>query len=122
MIVIRRISASFVFVLVFLTLLGHACELPIGMTVAAHAHDDAHGSSDHHDNDSHHADDSQFECDAVLAVRPSSHPSSNVDLGAPVSPYPILETVALPVTPALPDSYEKYRRPPLFLLHAALLI
>ena len=119
---IRRISASFVFVLVFLTLLGHACELPIGMMVTAQAHDDAHGSSGHHDNDSHHADDSQFECDAVLALRPSTPPSSNVDLGAPARPYPILNTVALPVAPALPDSYAKHRRPPLFLLHAALLI
>ena len=119
---IRRISAAFVFLLVFLTLLGHACELPIGMMVAAHAHDEARDSSDHHATDSHHADDSQFECDAVLAVPSSTQTASNVALAAPARPLPILDTVALPVGPARPDAHAKYRRPPLFLLHAALLI
>ena len=122
MIVIRRISASFVFVLVFLTVLGHACELPIGMMVAAHAHEDAQDSSHHHANDSHHADDSQFECDGVLAVRPSTPASANLDLDVHTGPHPVFKTVAFHIDAALPDSPTRHQRPPLFLLHAALLI
>jgi hypothetical protein len=115
-IVIWRISTSFVFVLVFLTVLGHACELPIGMMVAAHAHEDAHDSSDHH------ADDSQFECDAVLAVRPGTPASANLDLDVHTGPHPVFKTIALHIDAALPDSPTRHPRPPLFLLHAALLI
>ena len=117
MFMISRISASFVLILVFLTLIGHACELPIGLALAAHAHDAAHDSSDHH------ADETQFECDAVLAVRPSPQASSNVDFEVRCKPHPVPYAVALHVpVVTLPDSEAGRRRPPLFLLHAALLI
>ena len=113
---IARIFASFVFVLVFLTVLGHACELPIELAFVAHAHEDAHDASDHH------ADDSQVDCDAVPAVQPNTHASANVDLAVHAGPHPVLDTVALHVVIAPPDSYAKRRRPPLCLMHAALLI
>jgi hypothetical protein len=115
--VIRRISASFVFILAFLTVLGHACELPIGLTLAAHAHDGAHDSSDHH------SDEAQVECDEVVAVRSSAQAPSSPDPDVHRAPYPIVHTAPLyaaVLTP--PDSDVGYERPPLFLLHAALLI
>ncbi|HYE94079.1 MAG TPA: hypothetical protein VEA38_23810 [Terriglobales bacterium] len=115
---IRRISASFVFILAFLTVLGHACELPIGI-LAAHAHEDAHDSSSHH----HHGDDGQIQCDEVVAVRPSAEAPSSVDLDVHRAPHPVLTTPllhAVALTP--PHADVGHERPPLFLLHAALLI
>jgi hypothetical protein len=115
--VIRRLSASFVFVLVFLTLVGHACELPLELALA-HAHEDAHNASDHH------ADDSEIACDAVLGLRPPTQALSGLDLDVHVPPHPVLKILALravatvPLHPAPPG----HGRPPLFLLHAALLI
>jgi hypothetical protein len=115
--VTSRISVAFVFVLIFFAFLGHACELPIGQIVAAHAHEDAHDSSDHH------ADDNQVACDAVLAIQSSTHALSKLDVAVHAGPHPVLHTVALHgVFTPLPDSYTGHQRPPLFLLHAALLI
>ena len=107
---------SFVFVLALLTVLGHACELPIGMAVAAHAHEGAHDSSDHH------GDDARFECDPVLGVLGSAHAlySPDVDLYARVQP--LVRTVAPHVADRVSDLHAPHERPPLFLLHAALLI
>ena len=114
---VSRISASFVFILIFFTLLGHVCELPIGQIVAAHAHEDVHDSSDHH------ADETQVGCDAVLAVQPGTHASSNLSLDVHAESHPVLHRVALHVDIlTLPDPDTGHRRPPLFLLHAALLI
>jgi hypothetical protein len=104
-----------VFILVTLTLLGHACELPLGMLVA-HAHEDAHESSDHH------ADETQMACDAVPAIRPSPHTLSTLDVDVYAELHPVLDAVAPPVVAVLPDVSARYRRSPLFLLHAALLI
>jgi hypothetical protein len=99
-----------------LTVLGHACELPIGLALTAHAHDDAEDAAEHH------SDDSQFECDPVLGIRSSTHTSSTVAVDVHAGPYPVLDTVAFHVVTARPDLSSKRHRPPLFLLHAALLI
>ena len=105
------------FILILLTVLGHACELPIGLAIAAHAHDDGQESSDHH------SDDSQFDCAAVLATQTKTHAAPRVDVAADVvRPHPALTTVASQVVTALPDLHPRRLRPPLFLLHASLLI
>lgn len=109
-------SVSFVVVLALLTILGHACELPIEQMAVAHAHADAQDASHHH------TDDSQFECEAVLAIPPSTNASPSVGLAVHASPVPMLDTVSLRVVTALPDVSARYQPPPLFLLHAALLI
>jgi hypothetical protein len=122
--VIARISTSFVFALALLMVLGHACELPIGLTGPAHAHHGhAQDASDHHAQDAsdHHTADSQFECDAVLAVQTSTHVSC-VDLAVHPGRPLVLASVATHVVTAVPRSFAIHQRPPLFLLHASLLI
>ena len=111
-----RISAVSLFFLVFLTVLGHACDLPIGMTAAAHAHADAQEPSDHH------PDDSQLACDAVVGVRPNPSASCSIALDLHSDLQPIVRAIAWNVVAQRADVSLGHRRPPLFLLHAALLI
>lgn len=115
--VIARVASSFVFLLVLLTVLGHACELPIGAVLAAHAHDDAQDAAHHHPGDSEAA------CDAVLAVQrtaqPSPQPHAVLHAPAPLRIGP-LEPLALSAVAR--ESHAVRRGPPLFLLHSALLI
>jgi hypothetical protein len=116
--VVSWIRASFVIVLVLLTVLGHACEWPIGLATGHHGHEDAHESSEHHD------DPAEVVCDAVLAVKAGTDVSSTgAAAAAHARPYPVLEKRvprAVGILPPHPDA--RYRRPPLFLLHAAHLI
>lgn len=110
-------ASPFVLVLTFLILLGHLCELPAIATVAAHAHETEHHSSDHH------ADENEAACDAVPGVQPTTHVHSNTGVDVSARSHPIVPTVALHVLSATirdPDTVGE--RPPLFLLHAVLLI
>lgn len=115
--VVSRISSPFVLILTFLILLGHLCELPAIATVAAHAHERQHDSSDHH------ADENEAACDAVPGVQAATHAHSNTGVDVAAHSHPVVPTVALPVVSAtIRDSDTVGRRPPLFLLHAVLLI
>jgi len=103
--------------LVFLLVLGHACELPALAELGSDAAEDTHPSADHHE------DENLISCDAVGV------PSS---AGYLLQPGPGLGVVeVLPVTPPVPgrlifssqeSSKRLLSRPPLFLLHASLLI
>jgi hypothetical protein len=102
--------------LVFLLVLGHACELPALAELVSDATEDTHHSADHH------ADENLISCDAVGVPSSTGH----LQLG------PRLDVAeVLPVTRQVPvrliiSSQESSKRlpsrPPLFLLHASLLI
>jgi hypothetical protein len=99
------------------SMLGHACELPIGALLAAHAHDDAQDAAHHH------SEDSDAACDAVLAVQRTAQTSPRPDavLHAP-APLRIGPSEALVVSAVARESHAVRRGRPLFLLHSALLI
>jgi hypothetical protein len=115
--VISRIMSCCAFVLILLTVLGHACELPIEAVLAAHAHDGA-GEASHE-----HHDESEAACDAVLAIHRATHTSLQPDVVVQAA----AQAVTRPLAPQAPatvvrESRAVHRRPPLFLLHSALLI
>lgn len=114
---VARTSSAVVLILIALTLLGHACELPLEAVVPAHSHAEAHDSSDHHDGD-----EAQVTCEAVLGLQSGAHPSHSGVLHVSAHPHPVVSTVAFRVAAVLPESHTGQFRPPLFLLHAALLI
>ena len=103
--------------LVFLLVLGHACELPAFADLVLHATEDTHHSADGH------ADENLISCDPVGV--PSSTGYLQLGLGLDV-------TEALPVVSPVPvrliissveDSNSRLPSgPPLFLLYASLLI
>lgn len=106
----------FVSILVSLLVLGHACELPAFTDLVAPATTFTHG----HEMD-HHAGKSQIACDAV-SVANTAHaqagPSSDALMAISIpSPAPVRPGGGAPSVSSRPAS-----RPPLFLLHASLLI
>jgi hypothetical protein len=113
----RIMSAPWlVAILVSLLVLGHACELPALADLAM----PAIGSSHHHETD-HHSDENQIVCDAVgvpntvySQVGPGLDPLGAISAATPVS-IQLVGTASRGST-RLPS------RPPLFLLHASLLI
>lgn len=115
-------SSFLVLVLMFLVLVGHICELPVSAALAAQIHQDAHHSPDHHAGD-HHADDSRVSCDAVVGVQPNpcAHSDRGLDVDARSGPV-VDQAPRRVVATALPEPAGVPRRPPLFLLHASLLI
>jgi hypothetical protein len=118
MAVTSRIWSAFVVVLTFLVLLGHVCELPLSAMASAHADAGDHGPSGHH-----HGDDSEVACDAVLGVQRATPDHSNLSLDLNAYSHPVVPAAALHVVSAtVPHSDTVALRPPLFLLHAALLI
>jgi hypothetical protein len=105
--------------LALLLVLGHACELPAYADLVMSPHlpeGAAHGADDH-------AHDPQMSCDPVDVLASSGAPQVGPDLGAAQvapfgSPVPVrLLAVSLEGSKRLPS-----RPPPLFLLHASLLI
>jgi hypothetical protein len=103
-------------ILVSLLVLGHACELPaladLAMPVAESTH--------HHETD-HHSDETQIVCDVVGVPNPGySQVGAGLDALEVISvagPVPVRLVGAAPRGSARLAS-----RPPLFLLHASLLI
>jgi hypothetical protein len=115
--VISRVASSFALFLILLTVLGHACELPIGAMLAAHAHDATDEASQHHPEVSDAA------CDAVLAIHRTTQASFQPDAVVQAPVHTVVRPVAPPAfATAVRDSHAVHRRPPLFLLHSALLI
>ena len=102
--------------LVFLLVLGHACELPAVADFLSHTAEDLHHSADDH------TDESLISCDAVAL--PSNTGSLHGVLGPDLAD---VVGVAHPVPARLmvssrDDSDRAPRRPPLFLLYASLRI
>jgi hypothetical protein len=119
----RSKSRSLIFVLTLLLLLGHACELPAFAEVVAHTHEGAHDSSQHHSPD-HHGDDDQVSCDALVGIRSSTSASPGVSPNLDArEALPVATVVPSQIAAAPPrGSSGLPRRPPLFLMHASLLI
>ena len=116
-------SRSLVFVLTVLLLLGHACELPVLAEALAHVHESGHHASGHHSPDDG-PDAIEVSCDALVGIRSSTDRSP--DLGPSLDTPGVLAVagaVSAQVAAAPPrESTGPLRRPPLFLLHASLLI
>ena len=110
-------------VLTLLLLLDHACELPALAEAVAHVHESGHHAPGHHSPD-HDPDANQVSCDALIGIR--SNPGGYPDLGPSLDTLgvrPVAGAVSSRVAVALPrESTGPLRRPPLFLLHASLLI
>jgi hypothetical protein len=103
-------------ILVSLLVLGHACELPVLTDLATHTTESAHHSTDHH------SDENLIACDAVgvpsnTACFQMGPGLDVVGMATAASPVPLRLATAAP-----PDSIRLSCRPPLFLLHASLLI
>lgn len=102
--------------LVFLLVLGHACELPAFAELVSLATEDAHHSADNH------ADENLISCDAVAVPSNTGYlqvgPGLDVAQALPVaSPVPVRL-----LTSSLEDPKRLPSRPSLFLLYASLLI
>jgi len=105
-------------ILVLLLVLGHACELPAYAEVIGVSH----GAGESHDlGDSHHGDGQVLSCDAAPATSSPGHPQV-----AAVPQMSVVPQVEDPVPAGgVAGSFEDAKfaaRPPLFLLHASLLI
>jgi len=113
----RIMSAPWlVAILVSLLVLGHACELPALADLAMPATESTH----HHETD-HHSDGNQIVCDAVGVPN-----TGYSQVGAGLDALGVI-SVAGPVPVQLVDAAPRGStrlpsRPPLFLLHASLLI
>jgi hypothetical protein len=113
-----RIVRSLFPLLVLLLLLGHVCELAAALDVAIASH----AAEDHHHQPGGPSDESHFSCEAIDGL-PSSG-AAKVTRGLASAVLPLLATPApIPVvTPSVAESPPLRTRPPLFLLHASLLI
>lgn len=106
-------------VLVLLLLLGHACELPAyaGIVGTAHAAEESH-----HSGDGHHADEQGLSCDPTIVTSGPGQPQ--------VAAAPEISVLSQVNDPAPARTVARFfegpakfvARPPLFLLHASLLI
>jgi len=113
---LRCVPRWLVPVLAFFLVLGHACDLPALAELVAHPAEAAHHSADHHD------DESLISCDAVGV--PTSQEHLRVNPGLDVVELLRVARPA-PLRPMIWSSQSSRRlpsRPPLFLLHASLLI
>lgn len=111
--------------LVLFLVLGHACDLPayVDFVNASHTAEESHRSGDghHSSGDGHHSDEQALSCGAATATSSPGYPQvaapeilvvSQVD-----EPAPIQMGVR-----SFEGSAKFSVRPPLFLLHASLLI
>jgi hypothetical protein len=105
-------------ILILLLVLGHACELPAYAEVVGLSH--VAGES-HHAGDGHHGDEPVLSCDGSAATSSPGHPAV-----AAVPDMSVVSEVGDPapmrvVAGSCKDA-KVAARPPLFLLHASLLI
>jgi len=101
-----------------LLVLGHACELPAyaDLVIAPHLHEGGGHAADDH------AHEAQMSCDPVDVLARSGAFQVGPDLAA-AQVVPLAGPVPVrPLTVSLKDSKRLPSRPPLFLLHASLLI
>jgi hypothetical protein len=104
--------------LALLLVLGHACELPAYADVVISPH--LTGGAGHAAHD--HADEPQVSCDPVDVLSSTGSAQVGPDLGA-AQVVPLASPVPVRLlTASREDSKRLPSRPPLFLLHASLLI
>jgi len=105
-------------VLVLLLVLGHACELPAYADVVGSSHT---AEEPHHAGDGHHPGEQALSCDAATVTASPGHPQV-----AAAPKISMVSQVDDAPARAVAGSFEgpaKFAvRPPLFLLHASLLI
>lgn len=106
-------------VLVVLLILGHACELPAYADVLASSHT---AEESHHSSDGHHAGEQAISCDAIGVTSNAGQPQVGAALEISVMPEAIDPTPARVVARTFEGPAKLTGRPPLFLLHASLLI
>src|SRR5262249_15932901 len=104
-------------ILVFLIVLGHACELPAFVNLVAHGSEDAHHSADNH------ADENLISCDGAVGLRSSTGYLQVARSFEAAKALPVASvSPARPIISAPDNSVRLASRPPLFLLYASLLI
>ena len=114
-------------VLVLFIVLGHACDLPAYVDVvdASHAAEKSHYSGDdgHHVlGDGHHSDEQALSCGAATATSSPGQPRVATAPGISVLLQVNYPAPSRRVAQSLEDPAKFAVRPPLFLLHASLLI
>ena len=105
--------------LAFLVVLGHACELPayVNLVVSAHSTED----TGHHTHDQTH--EAQISCDPVDAVTTTTGSAEARPVLGAAPAIPLAGSLPVrQVITSLTDATRLPSRPPLFLLHASLLI
>jgi hypothetical protein len=106
-------------ILVLLLVLGHACELPAYAELVGSTH--GAGDESHHAGDGHHGDEQVLSCDPVAATSGPGHPHV-----AAVPEVSVVSQIDDPaparVVAGFLEGTKFAGRPPLFLLHASLLI
>ena len=110
-----RSAPWFVAMLVSVLVLGHVCELPAFVELAAHA-----TGSDHHREANHHSGDGEISCDVVdvtTAAYPQPGGLESAQIRASDRSVSVREIGLLAEETSTPPP-----RSPLFLLHRSLLI
>ena len=103
--------------LVLFLVLGHACELPAYADFVSHGPEDVHHTADHH------ADEHLLSCDAAVGVSTNTGYLQVSPILDGIEVSPVAELAPVRVGPrSRADSKMLSSRPPLFLLHASLLI
>jgi hypothetical protein len=106
-------------ILALLLVLGHVCDLPAYAGVVSISHT---AEESHHAADGHHGDEQAVSCDPTTAA---SSPSQPQVAAAPafLVVSPVNDSVRARMVARIFEGPPKFSiRPPLFLLHASLLI
>jgi hypothetical protein len=106
-------------ILALFLVLGHICDLPAYADVVNISHT---AGESHHAADGHHGDEQAVSCDPTIAA---SSPSQPQVAAAPefLEVYPVNDSVRGRMVARVLEGPSKFSiRPPLFLLHASLLI
>ena len=115
----RAVSSWVLPVLVLLLAFGHACEVPAyaGLVVSLQS-----GEAPDHPGHGHDAGEPEISCDPIGAVSSPGHPHLVGEMEIPVA-FQIGDSAPARRTgDSLEHSVTRAARPPLFLLHASLLI
>ena len=106
-------------ILVVLLVLGHACELPAYADVFVQSQT---AGESHHSADGHHGGEPAISCDAIGVTSTAGQPQVGAALEISAVLEPIDPARARLVARSFEDFAKLVGRPPLFLLHASLLI
>lgn len=108
----------FLSVLCLFLLFGYTCDLPgyVGLVVHADAAEDPHPSPDQH------GDEHVVQCDAVKTVPSRAYSRAELGLDLAMAVLDNEPTLVRLATPSVEHLTKLFSRPPLFLLHASLLI
>ena len=106
-------------IVVVLLVLGHACEIPAYADVLASAQT---AGAPHHSADDHHAGEQAVSCDAIGVTSNAGQPQVGAALETSVGLEAIDPAPARVVARSFESPAKPASRPPLFLLHASLLI